>query len=157
MVSLVGAAIKGICSEFFYSHSYTDIHKNFILEFELCVVEAVTNAIVHAYGNQTGHKIQIDITLTEKNIILQIQDWGQTMDEKLITTSNNYQEPDPDDLESLTSSGRGLFLIQSVMDCVRYQGGTEGNRLIMEKRLQRYTIHPHHCDMLTERRIYHGG
>ncbi len=71
-VSLAGVAIRGICSYL----SLSDVDAYYL---ELCVVEAVNNAIKHAYDNEEGHVVEVDITYSSEEIILDITDRGRPM------------------------------------------------------------------------------
>ncbi|NLT22088.1 MAG: ATP-binding protein [Syntrophorhabdus sp.] len=125
-VSLAGVAIRGICSYL----SLSDVDAYYL---ELCVVEAVNNAIKHAYDNEEGHVVEVDITYSSEEIILDITDRGRPM--------SLYQpvlpEYDPGDLKALPEHGLGLYIINTVMDRVTYTSEGDRNTLRMMKKLYR--------------------
>ena len=76
-VPLVGIAVNRFCS--YASFSETDA-----FNIELCVVEAVTNCIKHAYRERGGREITIMFSLFESEVVFEICDFGRPMDpEKL--------------------------------------------------------------------------
>ncbi len=100
---------------------------------ELCVVEAVNNAIKHAYDNEEGHVVEVDITYSSEEIVLDITDRGRPM--------SLYQpvlpDYDPGDLKTLPEHGLGLHIINTVMDRVIYSSEDDRNTLRMIKKLYR--------------------
>jgi len=123
-VFLAGLAVRGICL-------YTPLDPCAACQVELCVVEAVTNAVKHAYGEKAGNEVRIVVSLGPDRITISVGDKGSPM--------GNIARPEPvgdrDHLENLPESGFGLFIIRSVMDLVSY-GREEGgwNVLNMMKR-----------------------
>ena len=93
---------------------------------ELCVVEAVNNAIEHAYGNEQGHEVEIVISLFVDQIIFKVCDTGKAIDSKHI----------PEKKSGLHERGRGLEIINEVMDDVTYETSDGKNMLTMRKRFE---------------------
>jgi serine phosphatase RsbU (regulator of sigma subunit)/anti-sigma regulatory factor (Ser/Thr protein kinase) len=91
---------------------------------ELCAAEAGNNAAEYAPSAARGQKLAAEVLLTPTLIELRVTDHtsGFVLPERIPT-------PPP-----LTERGRGLFLIQSLMDEVRYLRGATENILIMRKR-----------------------
>ena len=91
---------------------------------ELCIAEACNNAIAYAEGSARGLKPVAEALVTPDQIELRVTDHtaGFVLPERIA-------QPSP-----LNESGRGLFIIQSAMDEVRYLRGTNENILIMRKR-----------------------
>jgi serine phosphatase RsbU (regulator of sigma subunit)/anti-sigma regulatory factor (Ser/Thr protein kinase) len=95
-----------------------------LFSFELCVAEASTNAITYAQGHSLKLEPVAEALCTADQIELRVTDHtpGFVLPERIA-------QPSP-----LSDGGRGLFIIQSVMDEVRYLRGSKENILIMRKR-----------------------
>ncbi len=95
-----------------------------LFSYELCVAEASNNAIKYAIGPSRTLQPVAEALFTPDRIELRMTDHtpGFMLPEKV---------PQP---SLLGDSGRGLYLIQSVMDEVRYLRGAKENILIMRKR-----------------------
>jgi serine/threonine-protein kinase RsbW len=125
-VSLAGVALRGICSYL----SLSDVDAYYL---ELCVVEAVNNAIKHAYEGEEGHAVEVNITYSSKKIVLDISDEGKPMS----LYHPGLLDFDPEDLKALPEHGLGLYIINSVMDEVTYTSEGDRNTLRMTKKLYR--------------------
>ncbi|MDD3846573.1 MAG: ATP-binding protein [Syntrophorhabdaceae bacterium] len=123
-VSLAGVAIRGICG--YLSLSEVDAYY-----LELCVVEAVNNAITHAYDGKEGHAVEVNITYSTEEIVLNITDRGK----KMSLYHPRFLEFNPEDLKTLPEHGLGLYIINSVMDEVIYTSEGGKNTLTMRKNL----------------------
>lgn len=126
-VSIAGVKIKAICD----SIPLDEISSRNI---ELCVVEAVTNAIKHAYNSQPGNTIEIDVRLFSDKIVLRISDTGKSMDPNRCHTACDTIDFEPRIIESLPTGGMGLHIINSIMDEVDYKTIKKKNTLILTKR-----------------------
>jgi anti-sigma regulatory factor (Ser/Thr protein kinase) len=95
-----------------------------LFSYELCIAEASNNAVEYARGPSRNLKPFAEALFTPSQIELRVTDHteGFVLPEKI-------PPPSP-----LTDRGRGLFLIQSVMDEVRYLRGTKENILVMRKK-----------------------
>ncbi len=95
-----------------------------LFSYELCISEASNNAVEYAEGYAKSLKPVAEALFTPSQIELRVTDHtaGFDLPEKITA-------PSP-----LTDRGRGLFLIQSVMDEVRYLRGTKENILVMRKK-----------------------
>jgi serine phosphatase RsbU (regulator of sigma subunit)/anti-sigma regulatory factor (Ser/Thr protein kinase) len=95
-----------------------------LFSYELCISEASNNAVEYAEGHARNLKPVAEALFTPSQIELRVTDHtdGFDLPEKIAA-------PSP-----LTDRGRGLFLIQSVMDEVRYLRGTKENTLVMRKK-----------------------
>lgn len=121
-VFLVGLAIRGICS-------YVPLGDVMAYQAELCIVEAVNNAIRHAYGNEAGHDVEIDVAIHLDRIAFEVCDTGPGMGPQA-----SKSEPfDPGDLENIPEGGMGLAIIHSAMDEVAYVRTGRKNTLRMCK------------------------
>lgn len=86
--------------------------------------EAITNAIVHGNKSDPNKKVSIQIYVSSSRIKLRIKDQGEGF--------NAEGVDDPLEGENLMrSSGRGVYLMKSIMDKVSYKDG--GRVLELEK------------------------
>ena len=95
-----------------------------LFSYELCIAEASNNAVEYADGPSRNLKPIAEALFTPSQIELRVTDHtaGFALPERI---------PPP---LPMTDRGRGLFLIQSVMDEVRYLRGTRENILVMRKK-----------------------
>jgi serine phosphatase RsbU (regulator of sigma subunit)/anti-sigma regulatory factor (Ser/Thr protein kinase) len=95
-----------------------------LFTYELCIAEASNNAIEYAKGPNKNLKPIAEAMFTPSQIELRVTDHtpGFALPERIAP-------PSP-----LAERGRGLFLIQSAMDEVRYLRGTGENILVMRKK-----------------------
>lgn len=103
-----------------------------LFSYELCIAEASNNAIKYAVGPSRELKPVAEALFTPDRIELRMTDHtpGFVLPERV-------PQPSP-----LRDSGRGLFLIQSVMDEMRYLRGSKENILIMRKRRRAHQSPP---------------
>jgi serine/threonine-protein kinase RsbW len=99
---------------------------------EVCVSEAVSNCMEHAYGGQPGHPIAIEWTPTAEDIRVAVCDRGMPLDvAQLDRVDLSVLEVDPEKPESFRPRGRGLALIKALAAQVQYRSEGDTNRLIM--------------------------
>jgi serine/threonine-protein kinase RsbW len=104
-------------------------------EVEVCVVEAVNNSIQHAYQGDPDRRVELEITLMPGQIIFDVWDSGTRADAARMNADHRGAlEVQLDCLNDISESGRGLAIIQEVMDSFEYTPGTERNRFRMTKR-----------------------
>ena len=125
--TLVAMAVRGLCA-------MTTLSPVEVNRVELCVVEIVNNAIEHAYGHEKGHKVEVGVNLLQSSLLLTISDWGEPMDESKLGAKDF--PVDPDDPSAWLCSGRGLPIVQSLMDKVEYQSVGNKNSFIMSKQVR---------------------
>ena len=98
---------------------------------KLAVDEACTNVVKHGYKGQAGF-IEVIVTGNMREFHIEIRDQGQGFDLR------NVKSPDLKIyVENRKRGGLGVFLMNQLMDEVRYRAGTDGNILTMSKRLGR--------------------
>jgi len=121
-VFLIGLAVNKICSDIPLSEleSY---------QIEMCIVEAVNNAIKHAYGNKSGHDVEIIVEIYIDRITFKVCDYGKIMEQGK-TFELDYN---PNERENLPEGGMGLHIINEIMDKVTYETSGEKNILTMTK------------------------
>ena len=90
---------------------------------ELVTMEAATNAIKYARPSQRNLPIEVRVTITEKDIEVQIEDFSSGFD-----WPDRYKLPDPS-----SESGRGLYLITALTDTAQYFRDNTSNRLVLRR------------------------
>ncbi|MBN2141531.1 MAG: ATP-binding protein [Desulfovibrionaceae bacterium] len=122
-VSLVGLAVRGVCSELALSQGQA-----YILELAVC--EAVNNSIQHAYDQDPEREVEVRISLDSDQVVFQVLDWGRPMQgfEGLGLVSPESRDP-----RSAPEGGRGIYIIRKAMDRVEYAAGSQDNVLTMIK------------------------
>lgn len=92
------------------------------------LTEALVNAIRHANENNPEEVVQIKITISDNEILMQVFDHGRgfNLTQAALTPEDNER--------TLDEHGRGLFIMQALMDSVEYHPTKDGNVLEMRKR-----------------------
>ncbi len=128
-VPLIGITINKLSSLIFLS----DIES---YKIELCVVEAVTNSIKHAYGKEAGQDVEVVFTLYADRLTIDVCDTGKPLDQNIMNKKNvSSLDVDLDDIANLPEGGRGIAIIKEIMDTVSYKSEKRKNVLTMAKRL----------------------
>ena|SRR6185369_152555 len=122
-LSLVGRIGEDIAKEI---DRYLGDRESLAYQLNLVLTEAMTNAIKYGAPESSDEKVHILINVGENELSIRIYDCGQGFD------INDIPAPD---FEKLEDRGRGIFLIRSLMDSVKYVKGVEGNVLEMVKQL----------------------
>ncbi|MDY0221896.1 MAG: ATP-binding protein [Desulfobacterium sp.] len=125
-VSLVGGAVRGI------AHTLS-MDSTTSYQLELCVVEAVTNGIKHAYNCQAGHSVEVDVLRYPDRLIFQICDSGESMNPAKVAPFSF----DPSKIETLPERGMGIYILNSLMDEVHYETISGQNILTLIKYLKK--------------------
>jgi serine/threonine-protein kinase RsbW len=129
-VPLIGQAIQRLCSIV----SLSDLESH---QIALCVVEAVNNAIVHAYDREAEHEVEVIFDQCSDRLIVQICDTGRTMDPKrLAPQAASPLDFDPGCLERIPEGGLGLAIIRTTMDEVTYTTSRGKNILTLTRFLK---------------------
>lgn len=102
----------------------------------LCVVEAVTNCIVHAYERREGACVAVSVNLNARRLTVNVSDTGRAMDRRLL--SQRIEAPET--LEETADGGRGLSIIRSVMSRVTYRRLRGQNILSMTRRCPKESV-----------------
>jgi serine/threonine-protein kinase RsbW len=96
--------------------SYRGDREELAYQVNLVLTEATSNAILHASESET-QLIHINIAIINQNLRIQVYDQGKGF--------NPAALPNPD-FKDLKESGRGVYIIQTIMDqvnCNRTKGG----------------------------------
>ncbi len=102
---------------------------------ELAVVEAVSNSVRHAYRGEAGHRVDVRLRQDLDQIEVSVLDDGLPVPE-----ANRLPKPldlDVEDPLSIAESGRGTFLMHSLMDRVEYGREDGRNLVLLAKKLGR--------------------
>lgn len=98
---------------------------------ELASEEALVNIIHHAYPGDLSGTIEIVVTAPEgRRLSITITDQGLAFNPLETEIAVDPHAP----LETRTVGGLGLYLIQRLMDDVRYERSHDSNILILEKK-----------------------
>ncbi len=107
------------------------IPNNILANTKLAVDEACTNIVKHGYRGDPGF-IEVVVTGNGREFSIAIHDQGKSFDLR------NVKSPDLKMyVETRRRGGLGVFLMNQLMDEVRYRAGHDGNVLMMSKRLGR--------------------
>ena len=75
---------------------------------ELCVVEAVTNSIEHAYEKQPDGEVEVVFTIYADRFVIDVCDTGKSMDQEILAQKDILSlEIDPDNIDLIPEGGRG--------------------------------------------------
>jgi len=100
-----------------------------ISDITLCVDEACTNIIKHAYQWKKGKPIHIQLAMKGNEMLVTIIDEGKPFD------PDSYQVPTLEEqLSRKNRSGYGILLIRKLMDHVEYLNRKSRNEIRMTKK-----------------------
>jgi len=95
-----------------------------LFDIRLCFEEALKNAILHGNNAKRDLPVFVSYSLNKDRFTMEIEDQGKGF--------NPDKNPDPTKGKGLLKEGgRGVFLIQKLMDEVEYCG--RGNKVVMVK------------------------
>jgi serine/threonine-protein kinase RsbW len=94
-------------------------------DLNLVLTEAMANAIHHANVGDPAKEVHIEISIVAQQLIIKVFDFGQGFD------IEKYFEPS----HPLDESGRGIYLINTIMDNMTYKASEDGHVLEMTKSL----------------------
>lgn len=124
--TLIAMAVRGLCA-------MTALSPVEVNRVELCVVEIVNNAIEHAYDHEKGHKVEVVAHLAQSALTLTVSDWGKAMVKGKLESAS--LPVDLDDPALWLDSGRGLPIVQNLMDSVSYHRNDDKNSFVMLKHI----------------------
>lgn len=119
-VSLIGLAVRGICSE-----HWPDEENVFCIELAVC--EAVNNVIEHGYENRPGHRVQVDLLINPQHLEILVKDTGKPIDPASLPSG---PEQPATDCADIPLRGRGLSIISAIMDSWAYGLSPEGQNVL---------------------------
>ncbi len=101
---------------------------------ELCLTEALVNAVRHAYGGKGGFEVFLDIEMEAAAIAMEVITNGvRTTKAKLEAVAARAERFDGNSLDDLPEDGRGMLIISKGMDEWDYFPRGESNVLRMRK------------------------
>ena len=122
-LSLIGRIGEDIAREIV---RFSGDRETLAYQINLVLTEAMSNAIKHGSTDNCQGSVHIIITIDENKLLIRIFDHGQGFD------INEIPAPD---FNMLEDRGRGIFLIKTLMDSVKYSRTSKGNVLEMVKQL----------------------
>ncbi|MCI0602063.1 ATP-binding protein [bacterium] len=97
---------------------------------DLCLEELITNVIKYGYEDSAEHDVQIDLSLQENLLVLEITDDGRPFD------PTHIPEPDLDvPLEERRIGGLGIHLVRNYVDSMHYKREGNQNIVTLQKRI----------------------
>lgn len=117
-VSLVSISISAIAKQI-------ALDEMTCYQVETCVVEAINNAIIHAYQKQAGNDVIIECHISSEQLQIFVCDYGQRM-ESPIPDASLAVDPQQE-------GGRGWFIMQQWMDKVDYMSANGMNKVCLIK------------------------
>lgn len=104
---------------------YNGDREKLAYDLNLVLTEAMANAIKHANFNDPAKEVHIEISMVDQRLIIKVFDFGEGFD------IEEYIEP----RHPLDEHGRGIYLINTIMDETSYQSTDSGHVLEMVKHL----------------------
>ena len=132
-VFLVGLTVNKICEHM----QMGTIESS---EVELCAVEGVTNAILHAYRKHTGNEVSVTLLIRHNRLEIEISDKGEAMtpaQQSRLNWGSDALDFDPNERAALPEGGMGLQIMHEFMDEVSYRSEGEVNSLKLIRLLRR--------------------
>lgn len=98
------------------------------LNLPVALTEALSNAILRGNGEDAAKEVRVRVRLTADSVVVEVEDEGSGFDLEACTE-------DPTSADNLErEDGRGLFLMQALMDRVeRYRGTGNVVRLTLRR------------------------
>lgn len=127
-LSLIGKICEKIAKDIFTLKAARETLKN---DLNSVLTEAIVNSIKYGCNTVSGCKVKICISLTSILLIIKVFDSGQGFDFNSLQNKTS-------DFKQLQEGGRGLQIINELMDSVAYKKSNNGNVLEMRKSLSRY-------------------
>lgn len=116
--SLVGACLRALCLQ-------SGVDETATYQVQTAVIEAVNNAVIHAYQNEAGHQVWVSWLKEGPLLSIVVSDAGRTMSAL------------PPDCEPPVEaeSGRGWWIMRQWMDEVGYERRDGRNAVVLRKRV----------------------
>ena len=108
-----------------------DFPVNELEEIKVAVSEAVSNSIIHGYGNDPDKLVTLELEVTEDNLVIQVIDNGCGIQDIKQAMQASYST-DPERM------GLGFIFMQSFMDDLQVESTPDkGTKVTMLKRINR--------------------
>ena len=104
--------------------SKTNLPSQKIINLEMALAEAAANSILHGNKSDESKKVEIKVVISTEKITINIKDEGKGFVIKNV--------PDPTKKENiLKGSGRGLLIMNSLVDNLEYKFSNSGTETIL--------------------------
>ena len=128
-VTLAGAVVRAFC----IALGASDMESG---QVEVCIMEAVNNCVVHAYHSEPGHSVEVVAALQDGEFRFEVCDQGTPGNPEMLQRSRRHLlDVDRTSLQATPESGRGLAIIESIMDGMEYVSAAGKNSFSMTKRI----------------------
>jgi serine/threonine-protein kinase RsbW len=133
-VFLAGLLVNSACR-------YAGLDEVEAYRMELCVVEAMNNAIRHAYHGQPGHRVAVSLELHSDRLEFSVSDSGEPIPPaELAKLRREAAGAESFSSDELLENGMGLLIMLEVMDEVNYDSSGGVNTLRLTKRTPSLTL-----------------
>lgn len=105
--------------------SFSGDREKLAYDLNLVLTEAMANAIEHANDGDPAKEIHIEISIVKQRLVIKVFDFGQGFD------IDQFIKPS----QPLDEHGRGIYLMSTIMDEMRYVPTNSGHVLEMSKNL----------------------
>lgn len=105
--------------------NYSGDREKLAYDLNLVLTEAMANAIEHANDGDPAKEIHIEISIVKQRLVIKVFDFGQGFD------IDQFIKPS----QPLDEHGRGIYLMSTIMDDMRYVPTNSGHVLEMSKNL----------------------
>ena len=126
-LSLIGKISEELAAQL---QNYNGDREALANHINVVLTEALVNAIRHANADNPDEEVEIRITVTDEELVLQVFDHGRGFN--LDSISSTVKETQ----NELEDHGRGLYIMRSLMDSVDYYPVSGGNVLEMHKQFR---------------------
>ncbi|MCX3308989.1 ATP-binding protein [Pantoea vagans] len=110
-----------------------NLDEGWVYSFDLALCEAATNIIRHGYREQAGCRYRARFSHTASDVTVTLFDTGTAIPASQLSGAGVPEQEMT--MDTLSESGRGMYLIQACVDQVRYLPGDNENQLSLIKRL----------------------
>jgi phosphoserine phosphatase RsbU/P len=117
-VALAAAALRGVLADL-------QVEADLASRIETAVVEAINNAVLHAYGGRTGGRVELGVRLSGGSLVVEVTDRGPPF----------VPPPESAVPRALSESGRGWPIMRAWMDEVNVVRRDGRNVVRLVKRL----------------------
>ena len=108
-----------------------DLPINELEEIKVAVSEAVSNSIIHGYGNNPENQVTLNIEVSQDNLIIEVIDNGCGIEDIKQAMQASFST-DPERM------GLGFIFMQSFMDDLQVESSLgSGTKVTMVKRINR--------------------
>ncbi len=103
----------------------SDVDEQFYFNIELVMTEAVVNCIRHAYKGSAG-PVELELEWADQCLSMRVADYGSCFSD-----FDAYAAREIDELDPMSTGGRGIIIIRSLMDHLSYTSDPDSGRNLM--------------------------